>query len=54
MKQHVEIIYDGIEENKDYENIINKVIEKCFENEKMSELKLYISITLTRQNKRTK
>ncbi len=47
MKQHVEIIYDGIEENKDYENIINKVIEKCFENEKMSELKLYISITLT-------
>ena len=47
MKQHVEIVYDGIQENKNCEEIINKVIEKCFENEKMEGLKLYISITLT-------
>ncbi len=47
MKQHVEIIYDDISENKDCEEIINKVIEKCFKNENMEGLKLYISITLT-------
>ena len=47
MKQHVEIVYDGIEKNKSYEETIEKVINKCFENEKMEGLKLYISITLT-------
>ena len=51
MKQHVEIVYDGINENKSCEKIINKVIEKCFENENMEGLKLYISITLTNPNK---
>ena len=47
MKQHAEITYEEIEENKDYENIINKVIDKCFENEHLDRLNLYISINLT-------
>ena len=47
MKQHVEIIYDEVEKNKAYEDLINKVISECFENEKMEGLKLYVSITLT-------
>ncbi len=47
MKQHVEIIYDGIEENEAYENLISKVIKECFKNENMEKLKLYVSITLT-------
>ena len=47
MKQLAEIQYDGITENKEYEQIINRVIESCFQNENLCKLKLYISITLT-------
>ncbi len=47
MKQHVEIIYDDVNKNEDYEKVINRVIEECFKNENMEKLKLYISITLT-------
>ena len=36
-----------IEEKKEYEELINKVLEKCFSVEKMEDFKLYISITLT-------
>lgn len=42
-----QIEYLDIEENKDYESTIEKVIRKCFEEEKLLESKLYISITLT-------
>ena len=47
MKQHVEIIYDDVQENDHYNEIITKVINECFKNENMERLKLYISITLT-------
>lgn len=47
MKQHAEIIYDGIKEQNSYNDIINKVINECFENEELDRLKLYASITLT-------
>ena len=47
MKQHVEIIYNEIDENKEYEDLIAKVINKCIETENMESLKLYVSITLT-------
>ncbi len=47
MKQHAEITYDGIEQNDEYEEIINKVIDECFKIENMDKLKLYVSITLT-------
>ena len=47
MEQHAEIQYNGIEENKEYIEIINKVIKECFSNEGLDKLKLYISITLT-------
>ena len=42
--------YLDIEENKKYEEIIKRVVEKCFETEKMENSKLYISITLTTPN----
>jgi len=42
-----EIEYLGIEEDKKYEEIIKKVLEKCFKEEKMENSKLYVSITLT-------
>ena len=47
MEQHAEIQYNGIEENKEYIEIINKVIKEWFCNEGLDKLKLYISITLT-------
>lgn len=50
MKQHAEITYNGVEEDSQYDEIINKVIEQCFINEKMDKLKLYVSITLTVPN----
>lgn len=42
-----EIIYKDIEEKKEYEEIINKVLEQCFKEEGLLNSKLYITITLT-------
>lgn len=42
-----EIIYQDIEENKEYEATIKKVVEKCFEEEGVSASKLCLTITLT-------
>lgn len=39
--------YLDLEENKEYENIVRKVVEQCFKEEKLENSKLYISITLT-------
>ena len=39
--------YLDLEENKEYENIIEKVVEQCFKEENLKNSKLYISITLT-------
>ena len=43
----VELVYKDVEENKEYERIIDLVINKCFEVEKLENLNLYMSITLT-------
>ena len=50
MKQHVEIEYDGIETDRKFNELSNKVINECFLNENMDKLKLYVSITLTIPN----
>ena len=42
-----EITYLDIEENKEYEELAKKVIEKCFQIEKMTNTKLVITITFT-------
>ena len=39
--------YLDLEENKEYEEIIKKVVEQCFKEEKIENSKLYISVTLT-------
>ena len=39
--------YLELEEKKEYEKTIKKVIEQCFKEENMEDSKLYISITLT-------
>ena len=42
-----QIKYLEIEENKEYEKIIKKVVTQCFKIENIENSKLYISITLT-------
>ncbi|MCI8636362.1 MAG: rRNA maturation RNase YbeY [Clostridia bacterium] len=42
-----EIIYQDIEEKKEYKEIIKKVISKCFKEENLENSKLSITITLT-------
>jgi len=44
MNQNIEIIYDEIEQNKEYEDLIKKVLDKCYE---IEEIEGYICITLT-------
>ena len=47
MNKHVEVEYLDIEENKEWEAQIERVINECFVVEKMEKSKIYISITLT-------
>ncbi len=42
-----EIVYQQIEEKKEYEESIKKVIKQCFIEEGLENSKLYITITLT-------
>ena len=42
-----QIEFLDIEEKKEYEEIIKKVVKQCFKEEKLENSKLYISITLT-------
>ena len=42
-----EIVYNGVEPKEDYEKIIEKVLEKCYEEEHLQDSKLIITITLT-------
>ncbi len=42
-----EVVYKDIEENKEYEETIKKVLTKCFEEENLQNSKLYITVTLT-------
>ena len=42
-----QIEYLEIEEKKQYEEIIKKVVKQCYNEENLEKTKLYISITLT-------
>ena len=41
MEQLADIQYNGIDSNKEYENLINKVIKECFKIEKTLTLKQF-------------
>lgn len=43
----LEINYLDIEENEEDEKIIKKVLNKCFEEEKLKDKKLYVNVVLT-------
>ena len=43
----VEIDYENIESNDDYEKLLNEVAKTCFETEKLDKTDLYLSITLS-------
>ena len=42
-----EIEYLDIQEKKEYEEIIEKVVKECFETEELTDSKMYINIILT-------
>ncbi|MEE0866353.1 MAG: rRNA maturation RNase YbeY [Clostridia bacterium] len=42
-----EIVYNEIEEKEEYQKIIQKVLKKCFEEEKIIDSKMMVTITLT-------
>lgn len=42
-----EIIYQDVEEKKEYEEVIKKVLARCFQEENIENSKLCITITLT-------
>lgn len=47
MNDFVQINYNNIEENEEYNKIIHTIIKKCFEEEGLDKLKIYINIILT-------
>ena len=47
MEKLAEIEYLDVEENVEYEDLIQKVLKKCFAIEKMENTKFYVSVTLT-------
>ncbi len=47
MNDFVQINYNNIEENEEYNQIIYTVIKKCFEEEGLNKLRIYINIILT-------
>lgn len=42
-----EIIYEGIEENKEYNEVVKKVLSQCFKEENLEKSKLCITVILT-------
>lgn len=47
MQELVELYFDGVDEKKEYEKNVLSVIQECFKEEKLENLNLSISITLT-------
>ena len=47
----LELNYLDLEENKNYEKIIKKVLQKCFEEENLQDKKLYVNVVLTNDEK---
>ena len=45
--EKAEIEYLDLEQNREYESLINRVLEECFKTEKMQDSLIYIDITLT-------
>lgn len=51
MENLTQIEFQDIDEEKEYEQIIEKVVYECFKEEKLLETKLYMSIILTNKDK---
>jgi len=47
MQEVVEVCFSNIEEKKEWEELIKKIVKTCFEEEKLNNLNFYLSVTLT-------
>lgn len=45
-----EIVYKDIEENQEYDEIVEKVLSECYKEENLQDSKLIITVTLTTPN----
>lgn len=50
MQNNVQINYEEIEPNLEYEEIIKKVVKACFEEENLADKLLYLNVILTTPN----
>ena len=46
-----EIVYHGIDENKEYDEVIKKVLSQCFKEENLENSNLWITVTFTTPRK---
>ena len=51
MEETLQIVYDGIKEDKEKEDILKEVAKECFKQEKIKQKQFYISVTLTNNEK---
>ncbi len=49
MEQIADINYEEIEENKEYEVLIQEIVQKCFKEEQLDKTDLYLSIILSNE-----
>lgn len=49
MRSIIEINYNGIEPNDEYNELLEKVTRTCFEEEKLDSTDLYLSVTLSNE-----
>lgn len=47
MQEILEIQYQGVEENQQYNALLKNVLEVCFQTEKLDKSKMYVNIILT-------
>ena len=47
MRKLAEVTYEGIEPDKKYEEIVNKIYEACFKEEALYDFKIYISVIIS-------
>lgn len=49
MRKLAEVVFEGIEEDKKYNKIIDKVYQKCFKEENLYDYNIYISIIISNE-----
>lgn len=49
MRKLAEVTYEGIEENSEYEKIINQIFKTCFKEEDLYDYSIYVSVIISNE-----